>query len=100
MIEPSQPSGRDLHISPTGTQSGTHTVSVRFQYCRQPKYAPARAGVSETLYYAFPDIHWQKIRTNNCLYLSDYTTIGTWKGSGDRSMLKPTFREALGGIRL
>ena len=23
--------------------------------------------MSETLYYAFPDIHWQKIRTNNLL---------------------------------
>ena len=35
--------------------------------CTRPRILVER-GVSETLtYYAFPDVHWQKIRTNNPL---------------------------------
>jgi transposase-like protein len=42
-------------------------------------------GVSETLtYYAFPDIHWQKIRTTDEIDKSFLLDLPFWRSTGDR----------------
>ena len=42
-------------------------------------------GVSETLtYYAFPDIHWQKIRTTDEIDKSFLLDLLFWRSTGDR----------------
>ena len=42
-------------------------------------------GVSETLtYYAFPDIHWQKIRTTDEIDKPFLLDLLFWRSTGDR----------------